>query len=153
MTKIIQATIAFGVVALLCLVAIGLSGAAYGSHPSHVAAEHRHHVARVRAAHRHHVARVRLERGEYLAAIRAAQASAHLGGPWNCIGLYESGNSYTVYSGRFGFISSTAMYYFGTPDAGSVSPARQDAAALAIWHANGDRWSGAWSTASVCGLP
>lgn len=111
---------------------------------------------------RHHAAM--LEAAEYVAPIYAPPARAlpsdaystasTATAAWACIRLHEDGGTYhTFQSGAYGFEPATSLYYFGTTDAASVSNARQDAAALAIFHANGDRWSGAWSTAAACGLP
>jgi hypothetical protein len=50
-------------------------------------------------------------------------------------------------------LSSTALQYFGTADAASVAPATQDAAALTLFHLNGDHFLGTWNgSPEACGL-
>lgn len=55
---------------------------------------------------------------------------------WACIRQWESGDTYTDYSGAYGFEGA---------DYSSMPPAQQDAYALEIFHQNGDHFAGAWN--------
>lgn len=55
---------------------------------------------------------------------------------WACIRQWESGDTYTDYSGAYGFEGA---------DYGVMSPAAQDAYALELFARNGDRFSGVWN--------
>jgi hypothetical protein len=72
---------------------------------------------------------------------------------WACIRQWESGDNYSIESGAYGFEPSTGDQYFGIYPVGGVPPAEQDAAALAIFAANGDHFRGAWKgSPEKCGL-
>lgn len=55
---------------------------------------------------------------------------------WACVRRWESGDTYTDYSGAYGFEGA---------DYGQMTPADQDAFALRIFARNGDRFAGAWN--------
>lgn len=72
---------------------------------------------------------------------------------WECIRIHEGGGTYNEFwSGAYGFLQSTAEAYgLGYPV--SAGPAAQDAAALDIFHRNGNHFRGAWNgSPEACGL-
>lgn len=55
---------------------------------------------------------------------------------WACIRTWESGDTYTDYSGAYGFEGADYSW---------MPPSQQDALALRIFQRNGDRFAGAWN--------
>jgi len=66
---------------------------------------------------------------------------------WACIRRYESGDRYHIHSGAYGFLGP-AWRLYGNADyayPGAAPRAAQDAAALRLYHANGEKFSGSWN--------
>lgn len=66
---------------------------------------------------------------------------------WACIRKYESGNRYHIHSGAYGFLDGAWRQYGDPryPYAGAAPKAVQDAAALRLRRANGNKFSGSWN--------
>lgn len=84
----------------------------------------------------------------------ASNATSTATADWECIRRWESGGDYSIASGAYGFMASTAASLgWSYPVGSSVSPETQDAAALQLFARNGYHFGGTWNGSTQrCGL-